>query len=553
MVPGRSARPARCEVARTHSRTQSVDCSDCGVLTVLTMRKGLSVVLLIAALVPLHTQAETLDALMAKAEARHAIAAGEVYDLDTHKVLYAHNSEQYMEAASNTKLLTMGTSLALFGPDFRFTTPVYRTGPIDPSGTLHGDVVLVASGDPNLSQRVQPNGTLAFTNADHEDAGFPDAAVVPGDPLLVLRELARQVAQSGVKRIDGRVAVDAALFSAQGIELEASTTLTPIVVNDNLVDIMMVPGAKPGDPVSISVSPQTPYVTFVNKMTTGAEGSEFLAGQDDVAKSDGSRTVTLNGTIPPRRPMLQVYAVADPVRFAQSAFAMALKDAGVAIDTAPNEKPFSHDEAAPSYVAANRIAEHVSPPLSEDVKVTLKVSQNTHAAMQIPLWAVYAGHAQADFMKAGFGQERAVIQKAGLDLNAAAQQDGDGSASFYTPDFMVHWLAWISRQSWYAAFHRALPVLGVDGTIYNVQTTSPAKGKVFAKTGTTGPTDLLNDRILMTKALSGYTTTRKGRHVAFSFSVNRLPGRFSLYPEKDVYTFAGELLGQMATSTYLDY
>lgn len=517
------------------------------------MSKGLWVMLLIAALAPLCVKAATLDALMAKAEARHAIAAGEIYDLDTHKVLYAHHNEQYMEAASNTKLLTMGTSLALFGPEFRFTTPVYRTGPIDSSGTLHGDIVLVASGDPNLSQRVQPDGTLAFTNADHEDAGFPDAAVVPGDPLLVLRELAQQVVKAGVKRIDGRVMVDASLFNAQGIELEASTTLTPIVVNDNLVDIMMTPGSKRGDPVSISVSPQTPYVTFVNKITTGAEGSEFLAGQDDAANPDGTRTVTLNGTIPPRQPMLQVYAVADPTRFAEAAFAMVLKEAGVTIDAPANAKPFSHDEAAPSYVAANRIAAHVSPPLSEDVKVTLKVSQNTHAAMQIPLWAVYAGSAKADFMTAGFAQERSVIQRAGLDLNAAAQQDGDGSASFYTPDFMVHWLAWIARQSWYPVFHRALPVLGVDGTIYNVQMKSPAKGKVFAKTGTTGPTDLLNNRTLMTKALSGYTTTRKGHHVAFSFSVNRLPGSFSLYPEKDVYTFAGELLGEMATSTYLNY
>jgi len=458
-----------------------------------------------------------------------------------------------MEAASNTKLLTVGTSLALFGPNFRFTTPVYRTGPIDPSVTLHGDVVLVASGDPNLSQRVQPDGTLAFTNADHEDGGFPDAAAVPGDPLLVLRELARQVVKSGVKRIDGGVAVDASLFNAQGIELEASTILTPIVVNDNLVDIMMTPGAKPGDPVAIAISPPTPYVTFVNKMATGAEGSEFLAAQDDAANADGTRTVTLSGTIPPRTPMLQAYAVADPSRFAQEAFVMALKDAGITIDSPTNQKPFSHDAASRSYVAENRIAQHTSPPLSEDAKVTLKVSQNTHAAMQIPLWAVYAAHAKSDFMKAGFAQERAVIQKAGLDLNSAAMQDGDGSASFFTPDFMVRWLAWMSQQTWYPVLHRALPVLGVDGTIYNVQTKSPAKGKVFAKTGTTGPADLLNDSTLMTKALSGYTTTRSGRHVAFSFSVNRLPGTYSLYPQKDIYTFAGELLGKMATATYLDY
>lgn len=64
---------------------------------------------------------------------------------------------------------------------------------------------------------------------------------------------------------------------------------------------------------------------------------------------------------------------------------------------------------------------------------------------------------------------------------------------------------------------------------------------------------LLNDRLMITKALAGYTTTRSGRHVAFAFSVNRLPGRFSLYPDKDSYSRAGELLGAMATATYMNY
>jgi D-alanyl-D-alanine carboxypeptidase len=57
----------------------------------------------------------------------------------------------------------------------------------------------------------------------------------------------------------------------------------------------------------------------------------------------------------------------------------------------------------------------------------------------------------------------------------------------------------------------------------------------------------------MTKALAGYTTTRSGHHIAFAFSVNRLPGRTSLYAAKDIYHFAGELLGSMATAAYENY
>jgi D-alanyl-D-alanine carboxypeptidase/D-alanyl-D-alanine-endopeptidase (penicillin-binding protein 4) len=235
------------------------------------------------------------------------------------------------------------------------------------------------------------------------------------------------------------------------------------------------------------------------------------------------------------------------------AFATALKDAGVTTNTPANIPAFSHDVAAASYTGANRIAQHVSPPLSEDTRVTLKVSQNLHAALAPVMWGVYVAHAKSDWLKAGFAQERALLQRAGLDVSAASQQDGDGAFGFFTPDFLVHYLAWVSKQPWYPAFRRALPVLGLDGTLYEFERNSPAKGKVFAKTGTDSYQDLLNDRVLLIKALAGYTTTRTGRHVAFAFSINQLPGQFSLYEEKDVYHHAGELLGEMATATYLYY
>jgi D-alanyl-D-alanine carboxypeptidase/D-alanyl-D-alanine-endopeptidase (penicillin-binding protein 4) len=517
------------------------------------MIKRLCAALAIFAMIPFPASAaQTIDEIASRSELKHAIVAGEVYDLDSHRVLYARNANTFMESASNTKLLSYGTSLALLGPNFRWTTPVYRTGPVDPSGTLYGDVVLVASGDPNLSQRIQPDGTLAFENVDHADGGSRDARAVPGDPLMVLRQLAAQVARSGVKRVDGRVAIDDSLFTVQGVG-PWSTPLSPIVVNDNLVDITVIAGAKAGDPTSIAGSPQTPYVTFLNKMATGPAGTEYSLTLDDVRNADGSHTVTLNGSIPPALTMLDNYAIPEPRVFAEMAFTMALKDAGVNSNTSANAAPFSHDVAAAAYTAANLIAQHVSLPLSEDTRITLKVSQNLHAALEPVMWGVYVAHAKNDWLKAGFAQEHALLQRAGLNLDAAAQQDGDGAFGFFTPDFLVHYLGWVSTQSWFPTFRRALPILGVDGTLYEFQRNSPARGKVFAKTGTDQYQDLLNNRFLMIKALAGYTTTRNGRHIAFAFSINQLPVRLSLYEEKDGYHFAGEVLGEMATVTYLNY
>jgi len=97
-------------------------------------------------------------------------------------------------------------------------------------------------------------------------------------------------------------------------------------------------------------------------------------------------------------------------------------------------------------------------------------------------------------------------------------------------------------------FYNALPVMGVDGTLFNIQNHSPAAGKVHAKTGTWGSGDLLNRRgMISAKGLAGYMTTRDGRHIAFCFYINNL----AVPHGKDAAHTAGEILGEMATATYL--
>lgn len=477
---------------------------------------------------------------------RHSVVAAEVYDLDTHRVLYRHNAETLMVAASTTKLLTEGTSLALLGPNFRYTTPVYRTGAVDSGGVLHGDLVLVASGDPNLSQRVQPNGTLAFENEDHAYDGSPDTKAVPGDPLAVLRDLAAQIVKAGIKSIDGRVLVDTSLFPDQGPEGGTGTIVSPIVVNDNVVDVIVTPGKKTGDPVSISVSPQTAYVTFVNKATTaGAKVDATIDLSDDVADAAGRHTVTIKGVQPAGPSVLYAYRVPDPKRFAQDAFAKALQDAGVTMQ--PETPSTATAEASPlPFGPQTLVAQHVSPPLSEDAYITLKVSDNLHAALMPYMWAVYLAHAKSDYLRAGFARERAMLRGAGLDLGSAAQQDGEGAFAYFTSDFMVHYLAWVRAQPWYPMLYRGLPIMGVDGTLVDIQKRSPARGRVHAKTGTNGGTDWLNDGSVIEKGLAGYMTTRGGHHVAFAFYLSAMLGPH----DEDTTSVAGQILGAMATATY---
>jgi PBP4 family serine-type D-alanyl-D-alanine carboxypeptidase len=476
---------------------------------------------------------------------RHSIVAAAVYDLDAHRVVYARNATTLMVAASTTKLLTEGTSLALLGPSFRWTTPVYRTGPIDASGVLHGDLVLVASGDPNFSQRIRSDGTLAFENEDHAYDGSAETKAVPGDPLTVLRELAAQVAKAGIKTIDGRVVVDTSLFPDQGAEGGTGVTISSIVVNDNIVDVTVTPGAHAGDPATLTVSPQTPYVTFVNKTVTGVLKSDATVDlSHDVADAGGRHTVTVTGSQPAGPSVLYAYRVVDPKRFAQDAFALALREAGVTV--APAVSAPSAVAASQFYVPANLVARHVSPPLSEDAYITLKVSDNLHASLMPFIWAVYLAHAQSDYLQSGFALEGKMLRSAGLDLRGAAQEDGEGSSAFFTADFMVRYLAWARAQAWYPLLLRGLPIMGVDGTLVDIQTRSPARGKVFAKTGTDGNSNYLDGGGIIEKGLAGYITTRSGRHVAFAFYLSAMQGP----RDEDTGAVAGQILGAMAAATY---
>lgn len=477
----------------------------------------------------------------------HAIIAGEVYDLDGGRVLYRRNDATLMEAASTTKLVTTGTALALLGPDFRLRTPLYRTGPIDAAGTVHGDLVLVASGDANLSQRIRPDGTLAFENEDHSYDGTYATRAVPGDPLAVLRDLAAQTARAGVRRVDGRLIVDASLFEDGGPEAGTGAAISPIVVNDNLVDVAVTPGVTAGDPVRISVSPQTPYATFVSRATTAAPNTEpAIDFSQDKTAADGTHVITITGVQPAGAPMLYAYRVPEPRTFARIALAQALRDAGVTIPDAAGK-----DGGAPVDRAHETlVAQHVSLPLAADVAMTLKVSDNLHADLLPYLWALHSG-AKRHLLEAAFAQERALLSGAGLDVRQAAQQDGLGGFAFFTPNFMVRYLAWARRQAWYSDLLAGLPVLGVDGTLFNIQNASPARGRVFAKTGTWGSENLLDDDGLVTKGLAGYTTTRHGRHLAFAFYINRMAGKGSVDLRKDAAHVAGETLGEMAADAYL--
>jgi D-alanyl-D-alanine carboxypeptidase/D-alanyl-D-alanine-endopeptidase (penicillin-binding protein 4) len=271
---------------------------------------------------------------------------------------------------------------------------------------------------------------------------------------------------------------------------------------------------------------------------------------NDADDGNGGKVVTISGTINSSdRPTLYAYRVHDPARFTEAAFTLALRGAGIQIAYPSRELAFDRTKYASAYVPQNVVAEHASPPLREDVKVTLKVSVSLHAAEMPYLLGVYGAHATGDTaLRAGFDVEHRLLSNAGLDLSEAAQSDGEGSHDLFAPSFVVSYLAWVRTQPWFGDFYRALPILGVDGTLAGVELNAPARGEVHAKTGTDRFESMLSDGGVYSKGLAGYVTTRSGRHVAFCLYVNNVSFAHGIGGEG----LLAQLMGAIANAIYLD-
>jgi serine-type D-Ala-D-Ala carboxypeptidase/endopeptidase (penicillin-binding protein 4) len=109
---------------------------------------------------------------------------------DDSTVVFDHNGDVRRVPASTQKLVVAAAALATLGPEYRYTTTVHAAAPPDPEGVLHGDLVLVGSGDPALA-------TPQF-----------GSEVYPQRPRTPLESLADQIVAAGVTRITGGVLGD---------------------------------------------------------------------------------------------------------------------------------------------------------------------------------------------------------------------------------------------------------------------------------------------------------------------------------------------------------
>lgn len=426
-----------------------------------------------------------------------------IVDAASGEVLYEKNSASYFVPASNMKLLTTALALDKLGVNYRFRTTVETNGVLSPSGSLTGNLILVGRGDPNLSNRKFP-----FETKEEFD----------GPPDKVLAELADQLIARGLKQISGDIVGDDSYFPRErypdGWEIddmvwEYGAAISAIVVDDNTVTLTLTPGGHSGDPVNALVDPATPDFTVENHVVTSAAKEK---PDLRLTREPGAQTVLVTGILPTNSaPRKLVLAIEEPAQHAASLLAQLLADRGVKFT---GKVRAQHD---PDPAAASRtvLAEHLSLPLGDTIKLVNKISQNLHTEVLLRTVARQQGPwaTPEDLLKFPQG----FYARSGIAEDEVIQTDGSGLSrhDMVTPRALVTLLQSAQKQPWFPAYYASLPVAGVDGTLNERMKDSPITGRIHAKTGS----------VSHVRTLSGYADTPSGRRLIFSFLSNNQGGK----------------------------
>lgn len=446
----------------------------------------------------------------------------EVVALDSGKVLYQQNPDKLFTPASNTKLFTTAAALALIGPNYTFRTTVETSGTLDKYGRLTGDLVLIGRGDPNLSGRELPY-TLHTQRNDH--------------PIQVLEQLADALAQKGVKYVDGDVIADDSYFaferygegwSQDDLVLADGAPVSALTINDNVIFVNILPADRPGERAFVSITPFADYYRIDNRIITTPAGT---GRKIFINREPGSTQLTLWGNMPlDDAGANEALAIEDPAEFAAALFHQLLENRGIVVygkqrtrhtelaslstltvtATAPARGGEEPSRSMPSQPLV--LASYQSKPLSEDVRVINKVSQNLHAEILLRLLGREKG--TAGTVEGGLEVLRGFLNQAGVPSDQYVFYDGSGLSrqNLATPHAVVQLLRYAATQPWGASFRDTLPVAGVDGSLSDRFKNLDSRAHVFAKTGSLGGV----------KALSGYATTVRGQQIAFCIVSNNL-------------------------------
>ena len=437
------------------------------------------------------------------------------------ETLYSRNAGKLLMPASNMKIVTGAAAMAILGPEYRYRTAVLARGSLR-DGTLDGDLAVVGRGDPTVSDQMR------------------------GDAMQPLRDLADSLIARGVRRVRGTVVAagdafpDAPLgfgWAWDDLDFPYAAGVDELLFNEGFSRLIVRAGERTRETPTVTSVPARTYprvrVTAVTAAPPPPTPPETTVDSTRPKPSLSFASDTIRGSVVVSGEIIAgdtaVLDVAhrDPIGAYLSAFIEALRERGVAVDSAAD---VPRDSAA----GGDTVATMISPPLSEILPALEKPSQNQIAeALFKTLGLERTGIGTADSGRRVV--ERQLVEW-GADTTGFVIRDGSGLSrhNYLSPETIVRVLDAMRRHPSFTVFYDALPIAGVDGTIRARMKGTPAERNVRAKTGT----------IDKTRALSGYVTTADGRLLLFSFVANNFTVR-----ARDVDRAVDGVLARIAGAT----
>lgn len=423
-------------------------------------------------------------ALLEEGAARFAVWGVYAADLSSGDEVADVNGRRLLVPASNRKLVTAALVADAFEADTTFETILGATA--NPAGgTIAGDLVLEASGDPTWTPRFL--------------GGRPGSTA--------LGSLARQLAQRGIRQVTGDLVVDTSAFEEPDLlppawrwdDLDATYGAIPSVlaVNGNLGALVFEAGSV-GAPLRIEPSSPVAPFEILNETTTASGGS---APRIDLRRSLDGRRIRIEGSLPSdTQRVVRSLPVGNPTEYTARLLLRELGEEGI---TVAGTVRLAERGAA----VATVLATVDSAPMADILAECNEESDNLLAEM------LYLACARERFGRASYRgayrTEEELFKRLDIDPREVNPSDGSGLSreNAITPRALVELLRAFHDVAW---FRESLPVSGRSGTLRYRLGGNGLAGRVRAKTGTLDGAS----------SLSGYVQSRSGRTIVFSIMAN---------------------------------
>lgn len=422
---------------------------------------------------------------------KHANLSVAVVDIEKSALIAGLNEEKVLIPASSLKLITTLSALEILGEDYVYETNIYYSGKISSDGTLEGNIYLRGSGDPTF-------GTTKFKSTKSYVETF--------------KAIAKAIKRAGITCVEGDIIVDESVFNSQPISPSwqwndlgnyYAAGAWGVNLNENQYKVYFSGRDKIGNRPKIRIcDPVVPKLRLENEVlidsTNTGDNAYIFGGPYNYYKR-------IVGTIPQGKGDFVIKgSVPNPPYFAAYSLQRALKQ----LKIKSGELKTTHDKV--NYKKKEAILKISSPSLKQIVKRANLESNNLYCESILKNLGAEKGSSGKSSV--GLFVIRKYLRKLGINASSLHMEDGSGLSARNNVNSLTlaKFLQKYTQRHSVEKVKSLLAIGGGSGTMAGMFRKSPARGRVFAKSGS------------MSRVLSytGLIKNKRGRWVSFSIIVN---------------------------------